>query len=138
MSDEQQMNQWQEAKEAMGSIIRWDEQADPGQEQTIYIGNVVQGIFVGKKGNIGQNQSTLYEISLADGRLVSVWGSKLLDGKFDQIPQNSEVRITYLGMQKAKTSGGRAYRNFKVEFAKPVMNMTEVQNNQASAVDEGY
>lgn len=149
MSDENQMDRWQEAKEQLGTIIRWDEVADKGQEQTLYLGPTVQGLYVDKKMNIGANKSNLYEIEIADGRKVSIWGSALLDGKFDLIPMGSEVRVTYLGMEKAKQSA-RSYRTFKVEFAKPVMEFNEAKTEAPStgagtapvtpptATDEGY
>jgi hypothetical protein len=146
MSDDNQMDRWQEAKEQLGTIIRWDEVADKGQEQTLYLGPTVQGIYVDKKTNIGANKSNLYEIELADGRKVSIWGSALLDGKFDLVPVGSEVRITYLGMEKAKQSA-RSYRTFRVEFAKPTVSFNEVNTEKAAdagqtaaptATDEGY
>lgn len=109
---------WNEAKETMGKMLRWTETAkDKKQEDsTIYIGNVVSGFYVGKKDNVGQNSSNVYEIKLASGELVSIWGSGLLDGKFKEIPLGCEVRVTYLGIEQPKTPKGRAYQNFKVEY----------------------
>lgn len=147
MSDEQQMDRFQEAKEQLGTVVRWDEVADKGQEQTLYLGPTVQGIYVDKKMNIGANKSNMYEVEISDGRKVSVWGSALLDGKFDLVPVGSEVRLTYLGMKKAKTTA-REYRDFKLEFAKPVMSFNEVSaettakqvelNSTPTSTDEGY
>ena len=117
---------FQEATEEMGTMLRWEEVAPAGAENTLFLGNVVQGIYKAMKTNIGQNDSTIYELQLADGRLVSFWGSSLLDGKFAQIEIGMEVRITFLGVAQPKSAAGRQYRNFKVEYAKPVTTMNEV------------
>lgn len=109
-----------EAKETFGKMLRWTEQPkDEAQaEKTIFIGAVVQGYYVGKRERVGQNDSNVYEILLANGEKVAFWGSDLLDGKFDLIPANCEVRVSYLGIAQPKTPKGRAYQNFKVEFDK--------------------
>lgn len=114
------MSNFQEAKETFGKMLRWTEQPkDAAQaEKTIFIGEAVQGFYVDKRENVGQNNSSVYEILLADGQKVAFWGSDLLDGKFKEIPVNCEVRITCLGTQQPKTSKGRAYLGFKVEFDK--------------------
>ena len=105
-----------EAVEQMGQVLRWVEQPKDAEDKSIYLGPVVQGFYKNKKTNVGQNDSNLYEILLSDGTLVGVWGSGLLDGKFQDIPVGCEVRITYLGVAQPKTPKGRAYQNFKVEY----------------------
>lgn len=127
----QQDDRFQEANEPMGTMVRWEEQAGEGAENTIYLGPVVQGIYKNMKTNVGQNSSTIYELELADGQLVSFWGSSLLDGKFAQIEVGMEVRVTYLGVAQPKTAKGRPYRNFRVEYAKPVTSMNEVNPAEA-------
>lgn len=109
-----------EAKETFGKMLRWTEQPkDAAQaEKTIFIGESVQGFFVGKRDGVGKNESTVYELLLANGEKVSFWGSDLLDGKFKDIPLDCEVRVTCLGISQPKTPAGRAYMNFKVEFDK--------------------
>lgn len=105
-----------EAVEKMGQIIRWTEQPKNADDKSIYLGPVIQGFYVGLKTKVGQNESNLYEIQLSNGELISVWGSGVIDGKFQEIPQGCEVRITFLGIQEPKKPGGRRYQNFKVEF----------------------
>ncbi len=146
---------WQEAKEEMGKMVRWNEVATSKQENTVYIGPVLQGIYERRKDDVGPNDSKVYEIRMADGSLNSMWGSDLLDGKFEKVPLGSEVRITFLGVAQPKTPKGRAYNNFKVEFAPPApQTMREAtsepsnvagpaptvpaSNNASQAVDEGY
>lgn len=110
-----------EATETFGKMLRWNEQPkDADQaEKTVFIGNIVGGYYTGKKEGVGQNNSTVYEITMKDsGEKYSIWGSGVLDGKFEEIPLNCEIRITCLGTQQPKTAGGRAYLGFKVEFDK--------------------
>lgn len=116
-----------EAKEVFGKMLRWTEQPKNSDqaEKTIFIGAVVQGFYVNKRDNVGQNGSSVYEIKLMgpvqlpDGTttdLVSFWGSDLIDGKFKEIPVGSEVRVSYLGISQPKTPAGRAYANFRIEY----------------------
>jgi len=109
---------FQEAVEQMGEMLRWTPEPKKADEKTVYLGEVVNGWYVTKKEKVGQNESNVYEIKLKDGRLVSMWGSSLLDGKFAEIPLGSEVRVSYLGISQPKTPKGRAYQNFRVEFDK--------------------
>lgn len=117
-----------EAREVFGKMLRWTEQPKNSDqaEKTVFIGAVVQGFYINKRDNVGQNGSSVYEIKLASGAiqmpdgsasdLVSFWGSDLLDGKFKEIPLGSEVRVSYLGVSQPKTPAGRAYQNFRVEY----------------------
>ena len=110
----------EESTETFAKMLRWTEQPKDAEqaEKTIFIGEAVQGFYVGNRTGVGQNDSTVYEFLLADGQKVSFWGSGLLDGKFEGIPMNCEVRVTCLGTQQPKTPKGRAYLGFKVEFDK--------------------
>lgn len=132
----------QEAQESFGTMLRWTEQPkDQTQaEKTVFRGESVQGFYVAKRDNVGQNDSTVYEILTAQGEKLSFWGSGLLDGKFDQIPLNCEVRVTCLGTAQPKTPGGRPYLNFKVEFDKDSVkpaNLVEVQQAGQAAPAAG-
>lgn len=107
---------FKEAKEQMSTLIRWTPEPKDAEDKSIFLGNVITGYYKDKKEDVGQNKSNIYEIQLADGNLIGMWGSGLLDGKFDEIPQGCLVRITYLGIAQPKKVGGRAYQNFTVEF----------------------
>lgn len=115
------MPNFKEAVESMSEILRWNPEPKNAEDKSLYLGNVITGYYVGMKTDIGQNDSNLYEIEVIDpaaqaGRLVAMWGSSLLDGKFEEIPQGCMVRVTYLGIAQPKTPKGRAYQNFKVEY----------------------
>lgn len=112
------MQNFQEAKEEFGKMLRWTE-APTNQaqaEKTIFIGSVVQGYYNNLRTEVGQNRSNVYEVQLENGELVSFWGSGLLDGKFKEIPMGVMVRVTYLGVKQPQTPAGRAYQDFKVEY----------------------
>jgi hypothetical protein len=107
-----------EATEKFGTMLRWTQEpknADQA-EKTVYKGDSIQGFYVNKRTGVGQNDSNVYEIELAGGELVSMWGSALIDGKFDEIPMGCEVRVEYLGIAQPRTAGGRPYANFKILF----------------------
>lgn len=114
---------FQEARESMSEIIRWTPNPKDAEDKSTYLGEVLTGYYIGKKTNVGQNSSNLYEIQMSDagpnlGRKVAIWGSQLLDGRFEEVPLNCMVRITCLGISQPKTPKGRAYMNFKVEYDK--------------------
>ena len=77
------------------------------------------GLYVGMKTNVGPNQSNMYLIE-EEGKTepTSVWGSTVLDGRFEEIPEGSLVKITCLGKVKAKR-GGAGYVDYKVLYKKP-------------------
>lgn len=93
MSDE-----WIEINESSDA---WDEK------------EAVQGIYKSSKMNVGPNKSNMYMLETTDG-LKGVWGSTVLNTKFEQIPVGAEVRVEYLGKAKGKT--GTEYKNYKVQY----------------------
>lgn len=73
---------------------------------------MLTGIFISKKENVGKNQSNLYNIKTDEG-VVSIWGSALLNARFDNITEGEEVVITYRG-KKTSERTGRQYKDFEV------------------------
>lgn len=127
--------QYQEARSAMSKTVRWEEEQNyvmkDGQKvpaNSIFLGNVIEGEYIDKKEGLGDNNSNMYFIKLKDsGEEVGVWGNAILDDRFDKGDNNSpiglfsRVRITCLGLKQSKKAGSRKYRDFRVEFAPPVM-----------------
>lgn len=111
------MSDWKKVAGSSFVTVRWEEQAEPGKEEkSTYFGPVIEGVYKNKKENQGpKKNSNIYEIKTETNGLVSVWGGVILDGKFEEIPQGSEVRITHLGMQKTKDGLGE-FRAFEVDF----------------------
>jgi spore coat protein U-like protein len=73
----------------------------------------IQGVYKRQLTNVGPNNSAQYVIDTTDGE-VAVWGSTVLDNKFESVPVGSEVRVEYLGMAKGKT--GKEYKDYKVQY----------------------
>jgi hypothetical protein len=73
----------------------------------------VQGFYTHKQENVGPNSSNLYTLKTDKGD-VGVWGSTVIDSKFEQIPTGSEVRIESLGTAEGKN--GKEYNDYKVSY----------------------
>lgn len=79
--------------------------------------NPIEGKLVQIRSNIGANASMMYTLETKDGK-ISLWGSTVLDTKFDSIKKGSMVRIEPQGLVKSKT-GNRQYHDYKVFFKEP-------------------
>lgn len=92
-------------------------------------GDTLIGVLIGKKENVGINNSNVYLIEEKDkaGELTSVWGSTVLDTKFSEIPVGSKVKIEYLG--KVKSKAPQPYKDFKVLYQAPEPSDIEVVNS---------
>ena len=77
----------------------------------------LEGTYVSKRENVGPNNSNMYDIRKAGSSVVGVWGSTLLDDKFNGISIGEDIRIVYLGLAKGEKTG-REYHNFDV-YHKP-------------------
>ena len=79
------------------------------------VGDTIMGSYIGKKENVGLNNSTIYLVQVAgQDEPTSVWSSTVLDTKFQEIPVGSDVKIEYLG--KEKGNAPMPYKNFKVLY----------------------
>ena len=67
----------------------------------------IEGVYVKKKENVGENKANLYILDV-DGVRRSVWGSTVLDDKMDDVAPGDKIRITYLGKEKK-------YHKYKLE-----------------------
>lgn len=88
-------------------------------------GDSITGMLTTVKNNVGVNNSNVYLIQ-EDGKdePTSVWGSTVLDTKFQEIPKGSVVKIVFLG--KVKSKAPQPYKDFKVMY-KPDANLQAVQ-----------
>lgn len=70
----------------------------------------IVGKYIGMKTNVGPNASNIYNIvNEEDGEIWGVWGSAVIDSKFEEIPVNSRVRIEYLGKKPGKRGEFKDY-----------------------------
>ena len=78
-------------------------------------GDNIKGTYTALKENVGVNKSNIYMIQRAgETEALSVWGSTVLDTKFQEIPIGSIVYIEYLG--KVKSKAPQPYKDFKVLY----------------------
>jgi hypothetical protein len=75
---------------------------------------VVEGTYLGKQTEVGENKSNLYKIKQDSGDIVAVWGSSVLDTKMGNVGEGQRVRIEFLGRKKSKTKGHAAFKDFAV------------------------
>lgn len=128
MADE---DKWGDANEAgggdFGKTPRWQEEAktDFEKENTEFLGNIIEGKYVNKMGNVGAKGANMYQLDTEAHGRVSIFGTTVLDDKFEKgsdgkgIPVGSEVKIEHTGKEKSKD--GNDYHTFKVLFLKPQM-----------------
>lgn len=87
----------------------------------------VQGVFVNMRTDVGPYKSNMYTLKTKDGE-VDVWGSTVLDSKFEQVPRGAEVRIEFLGLAEGKS--GEEYADYKFQYRevpfKDVVDASEV------------
>lgn len=80
-------------------------------------GDTIFGTLKSRKENVGPNDSMVYVIQEDDkDEPTNVWGSTVLDGRFEEIPNRSRVKIEYLGKVKGKKA---EYKDFKVVYVPP-------------------
>ena len=76
---------------------------------------IIFGTYKGYKTDVGPNNSNVYIIKEDDkDEPTSVWGSTVLDGRFEEIPQGSRVKIEFLGRVKGKSP--QPYKDYKVVY----------------------
>ena len=75
----------------------------------------VTGEYLGVQLNVGPNKSRLYNLRTPDRKVVSVWGSRVLDNRVDLMNPHPGDTITFgfLGEGKGKT-GQNPPKMFKV------------------------
>jgi len=75
-------------------------------------GDFVEGELVDVRKDIGKNKSMMYDLQIGT-RVVSVWGSTVLDGRMRRVKKGDFVRIVFKGIVP-ETSDHREYKNFDV------------------------
>ncbi len=70
------------------------------------------GLLVEIRTDVGENNSTIYELVQKDGASLQVWGSATIDGKLRSSDIGRFVKMKYLGMAKGKS--GRTYKDIDV------------------------
>ena len=76
-------------------------------------GDTLIGTYEQFKSNVGPNSSMLYFIREDSGKEWVVWGSEILDRRFESIKPKQVVKIVYLGKKKSEKSN-REYHDYEV------------------------
>jgi len=92
-------------------------------------GDVIEGIYLNKKENVGKNKANMYILDV-DGKKMSVWGSTVLDNKMDEVPTGNKIWITFMGIDEDK-----GYKNYKVEQDNMEQEQTEKPEEESSEED---
>lgn len=75
---------------------------------------VIFGTYKAKRTNVGLNNSNMYMVQEDDKEeTTGIWGSTVLDSRFEEIPIGSRVKVEYLGEEKGKRA---TYKNYKVVY----------------------
>lgn len=90
----------------------------------------IEGELISVKDNVGPNSAMMYTLKTKDGT-VSIWGSTVLDNKFEHVPVGVIVRIEPQGLVKSEASG-RSYQDYKVFFKD-----TKTEKDEQSGYFEG-
>ena len=95
--------------ESMETDAMW-----PEKGKRLSVGDGIEGRYVAKKENIGKFKSNIYVLEV-NGERVGVWGSTVLDSKFEQVAIGKMVAIEYTGERESKKGNGQ-YSDFKFGF----------------------
>lgn len=74
-------------------------------------GASIQGVYKGKRSEVGKNDGVIYEIETDDG-LKGVWESTVIKTKMREVSEGDAVKIVYKGQTKSKS--GREYYDYEV------------------------
>jgi hypothetical protein len=96
-------------------------------------GDNLVGIYLGKKENVGPNNSIIYEFKVGEEN-KGVWGSTVLDTRLSTLQEGMEVKIVYKGKTKSEKSG-REYHDFDIFKREPVKEDIPVIDEEAD-IDE--
>lgn len=83
------------------------------KDEPLKKGDELEGRYVEKKTGVGPRNSNVYVIETSEGEKVGIWGSTVIDGRFETISIGKMVGIEYLGIQKTKDGKGE-YKGFWV------------------------
>ena len=98
-------------------------------------GDEIVGYLEKVESGIGPNKSRMYTLRKTDGNYIKVWGSTLLDRRFDFISQGEKVKIVYLGKKKAQ-KGGREYHDFKVYHIAAKNNADRISDDDIPIIED--
>ncbi len=90
------------------------EEIKPNVWQPKEEGDVIEGVLITKRKNVGPNDSNAYYLE-KDKAQIMIWGSTVLDSRMDFVDVGQYVRITFKGTEP--NTKGQPTKIFKVEKA---------------------
>ncbi len=110
---------------------------DEDKKLVLKVNDELTGTYLSVEHEVGPNKSNMYLIEKDDGEKIKVWGSHVLDTRFDYIKPGERIKIVFLGTEKAEKSQ-RSYWNYKVYHS----NATNAENEipviqEKESTDEG-
>ena len=76
-------------------------------------GDAIEGKLIGKRTDVGANDSNAYDLQTKEGKQVMLWGSTVLDSRMEYVEVGEQVRITFKATEQNKL--GQPVKIFKVE-----------------------
>ena len=99
-------NEWKEIKD--NEDVVWKPER---------IGEEISGKYIRKEEDVGVYHSNKYTLENENGE-IDVFGSTVLDSKFNDVPLGYEVKIIYQG-EKPSTPPKKPFKLFQVFMRKP-------------------
>lgn len=123
----------------MGQTPMWNGKGENG-EFNLKAGDALEGTFIKVQPNVGANHANVYTFKTNDGEMVSVWGSTILDTRFENLNPGEEVMIKYLGLIESKQRKGAHYHSYEVfhresEKPLPIVDLGDDQPDEVNVKD---
>ncbi|MEK6886772.1 MAG: hypothetical protein AABW88_02990 [Nanoarchaeota archaeon] len=74
----------------------------------------LEGYYVGKKEDVGENHSNVYQVEADDGQVWDFWGATALDSQMNSVRLGSRIKIVYEGLKDSPKRKGKKYKDFSV------------------------
>lgn len=76
----------------------------------------IEGTYVDRKDNVGQYNSTVYNIQSDDGEIQAVWGDTVLNGEMNKYKFGMYLKIKFAGRKRKKDVKDSVPMNDKNSF----------------------
>jgi len=112
---------WVKVESENGKALRWKEEASSKkqEENSIFIGETVEGVYTEKRTGLGENESTMHMVRTEAHGLVGIWETAVLTDRFEPVPVGSEIKLKVLSWRTSKK--GKEYPDFEMQYRKPAM-----------------
>lgn len=84
------------------------------KDEPLQPGDQITGEYLGTQHDVGRNKSQMHNLRTDDGDRA-VWGSTVLDSRFEQVKVGDTVRVTFTGLSAKPGKFGKPFKEYKVE-----------------------